>query len=178
MVTGETILAALIGAGAVLLGGILTNLSSFFTGERARRRSVIAEAVQVAFDRVEIVDKIRRRPSDKGLLARDELDIRNEMHHIQSRTQYYITILSSESAWLGASYEKLVAKIKKETEPLMQAAWKEKPGGVRAELKNTKRPDVEIARRDFVKDTQRYFNPLKRVWFGLLFRLYKAINHE
>lgn len=178
MLTGETILAALIGAGAVLIGGILTNLFSFFTGERARRRAVIAEAVEIAFDRVEIVDKIRRRPLDKNLLARDELDIRNEMHRIQSRTQYYIATLSSESAWLGASYEKLVMCIKKETEPLMQSAWKEKPGGVKTELKNSKRPNVEIARRNFVKDTQRYFNPLKRIWFALLFRLHRAVSHE
>lgn len=178
MITEGTVLAALIGAGAVLIGGALTSMFTFFIGERARRRKVIAEAVEIAFDRAEVVDRIQRRPTDKTLLAQDELGIRNEMHRIQSRTQYYITVLSSESAWLGASYEKLIAKIKAETEPLMQAAWKDEPKGIKAELKNTKRPDVEIARRNFVKDTQRYFNPVKRAWFGLLFRLQRAVDHE
>jgi hypothetical protein len=175
MTTGATvIIAALIGAVAALVGNALSNLSNFAVGERSRRRRIIAEAVEVAFDRVEVLYMIRRRSKDKKLRVKDDIEIRNEMHRIQSKTKYYTTIVSSESAWLGSSYEKLISIIKSETEPLLQKAWKEQPKGISEVLKGSNHPLIESARRDFIRDTQLYFNPLKRCWFGLIYKIQRT----
>ncbi len=176
MTNTATIVIAL--ATAALAGGLLTGLVSYAKSQRARRRRIIAEAVEVAFDRVEILYKIRRRPTDQRLLAQDELDIRNEMHRIQSKTEYYIAILSSESAWLGACYEKLIGVIRRQTEPLFQEAWDDKPKGIGVKLKDAKHSDLNGARREFILETQRYFNPLRRLVFASFFRLRRVIHRE
>lgn len=165
-------------ATAALAGGLLTGLINYTKSQRARRRRIIAEAVEVAFDRVEILYKIRRRPTNSELLARDELDIRNEMHRIQSKTEYYIAMLSSESVWLGACYEKLVSEIKSQTEPLLQTAWKEKPKGVGAQLKDSIHPNLKPARQEFILETQRYFNPLRRFIFASIYRSWRFVHRE
>ena len=117
--------------------------------------------------------KIRRRTTDKRLLPEDELAIRNEMHEVQKKTDYYIGILNTESAWLGDSYARLVRDIRTATENLFREAWKEKPKGVGAELKGAKPPQLGDARERFIKDARRYFNPLKRLFFASIFRLSK-----
>lgn len=165
-------------ATAALAGGLMTGLISYAKSQRARRRRIIAEAVEVAFDRIEILYKIRRRPTDTALLAQDELNIRNEMHQIQSKTEYYISILSSESVWLGSCYEKLINKIRSQTEPLFQDAWAQKPKGVGVQLKDVKHPDLGNARREFILETQRYFNPLRRLVFASIFRLWRLVHRE
>ena len=165
-------------ASAALAGGLITGFVNYSKSQRARRRRIIAEAVEVAFDRVEILYKIRRRPVNTELLTQDELAIRNEMHRIQSKTEYYIAILSSESVWLGACYEKLIGEIKKQTEPLIQAAWGEKPVGVAVGLKEAKNPDLKAARQEFILETQRYFNPIRRLIFASIFRLWRLIHRE
>lgn len=163
---------------AALAGGILTGLVNYSKSQRARRRRIIAEAVKVAFDRVEVLYKVRRRPTDPKLLAQDEVDIRNEMHNIQSKTEYYVAILSSESVWLGACYEKLINEIKKQTEPLLQEAWEQAPQGVGVKLKTAKHPNLKASRQEFILETQRYFNPLRRLVFASIFRLWRVIHRE
>ena len=163
-------------ATAALAGGLLTGLVNYTKSQRARRRRIVAEAVEVAFDRVEILYKIRRRPTDSALLGKDELTIRDEMHRIQSKTEYYIAILSSESVWFGACYEKLIGEIKKQTEPLLQEAWEQKPEGVGVKLKAAKHPDLKAARKEFILETQRYFSPLRRIYFASVFRLWRSIH--
>lgn len=165
-------------ASAALAGGLLTGLVNYTKSQRARRRRIVAEAVEVAFDRVEILYKIRRRPIDPALLAKDELAIRDEMHRIQSKTEYYIAILSSESVWFGACYEKLISEIKKQTEPLLQEAWEQKPSGVGIKLKTAKHPDLKAVRKEFILETQRYFSPLRRIYFASVFRLWRSIHRE
>lgn len=161
---------------ATLAGGLLTGLVSYTKSQRARRRRIIAEAVQTAFDRAEIAYKLLRRPTDPTLLAQDDLDIRNEMHHIQSKTEYYIAILSSESVWLGACYEKLINEIKRQTKPLMQDAWTQKPKGVGVKLENSVPIDLTTARKEFILEVQRYFNPIRRAWFATVYRLWRSIH--
>lgn len=165
-------------ASAALAGGLLTGLVNYSRSERSRRRRIIAEAVEVAYDRVEILYKIRRRPLNAQLLDQDELDIRNEMHRVQSKTEYYVVMLSSESAWLGACYEKLIKEIKRQTEPLFQEAWEQKPKGVGCKLKDCTHPDLKAARQEFILDTQRYFNPLRRIIFATIYRLWRTIHRE
>ena len=174
--TSSTIIIGLISA--ALAGGLFTGFINYTKSQRARRRRIIAEAVETAFDRVEILYKIRRRPTDKTLLAKDEVAIRDEMHRVQSKTEYYIAILSSESAWLGACYEKLINEIKRQTEPLFQEAWNLEPKGVGVKLKDAKHPNLKQARQEFILDTQRYFNPLRRLVFASIFRMWRAIHRE
>ena len=162
---------------AALAGGLLTGFVNYTQNQRARRRRVIAEAVEIAFDRVEMLYKVRRRPINATLLAQDEVNIRDDMHRIQSKTEYYITILSSESAWLGSCYEKLINEIKRQTEPLLQEAWGQKPKGVGIKLKGAGHPDLKNARRQFILEILRYFNPLKRIYFASMFRLRRFIHH-
>jgi hypothetical protein len=163
---------------ALLAGGLVSGLLGYSQSQRARRKKLVAEAVAIAFARVEILYKIRRRPKDPRLCAADELAIRNEMHDIQTKTEYYISILSSESGWLGSSYERLIKEIRKQTEPLLQAAWLQKPLGVGAELKDAKHPQLVDPRKKFILDTQRYFNPLRRLIFAAAFRICKVVHNE
>ena len=162
---------------AALAGGLLTGFVHYTKSQRVRRRRIIAEAVEVAFDRVEILYKIRRRPTNPTLLAQDEINIRDEMHRIQSKTEYYIAILSSESVWLGSCYEKLISEIKRQTEPLLQLAWDQKPQGVGVKLKGATHPDLKGARKEFILETQRYFNLPRRIYFATLFRVRRLVHH-
>lgn len=162
---GTQILAAIISGG--LIGGVITYLQV----NRFRRKQMIAEALETALARVEVLYKIRRRTKDKKLLPEDELAIRNEMHSVQQKTDYYIGILNTESAWLGDSYDQLVKYIKAETEELFRKAWKEKPKGVGAELKDAEHPKIGKAKEKFINDTRRFFNPIKRLYFGTAFRI-------
>lgn len=156
---------------AVLSGGLIGGGISYYQTNRLRRKQIVAEAFETALARVEVLYKIRRRTTDKRLLSEDELDIRNEMHEVQKKTDYYIGILNAESAWLGASYERLVDDIKTATDGLFREAWKGKPKGAGAELMSAKHPQLKDARKRFTKDTRRYFNPIKRVFFGSLYRI-------
>jgi hypothetical protein len=159
---------------AILAGGLITSVVGYYGNQRARRRKIIAEAVKVAFERVEILYKIRRRTNNPDLLPSDELAIRNEMHDIQSKTDYFITIISSESAWLGVKYQNLISEIKRQTEPLLQEAWERVPQGIGVKLKQDKHPNLSKVQNSFILDSQRYFNPMRRLWFASLFRIHRA----
>lgn len=164
-ITTEQLLAA------TLSGSLVGGLISYYKTSRMRQKQVVAEAFETALARVELLYKVRRRTDNKELLAEDELAIRNEMHAMQQKTEYYIGVLNAESGWFGASYEKLVGSVKAATENLFRDAWKKQPKGVGAELKGAKHPQITLARKEFIKDTQRYFNPIKRLFFTTKFRI-------
>lgn len=158
---------------AIISGGLIGGIITYLQVNRFRRKQIVAEALETALARVEVLYKIRRRTKDKKLLPEDELAIRNEMHSVQQKTDYYIGILNTESAWLGDSYEQLVSSVKAETEELFRKAWKEKPKGVGAELKDAEHPKIGKAKEKFITDTRRFFNPIKRLYFGTIFKIRK-----
>jgi hypothetical protein len=161
---------------AVLSGSLIGGVISYYKTSRMRRKQVVAEAFETALARVELLYKVRRRTKDKNLLPQDELAIRNEIHLVQQKTDYYIGILNAESAWYGERYERLVRLVKIATEDLLRAAWKEEPQGVGVELKDAKHPQLVTARKNFIRDTRRYFNPLKRLFFASVYRLFRLVD--
>ncbi len=163
---------------ALLAGGSVGALISYYKSTRLHKKEIVAKATETAIARVEILYKVLRRTKDKSLLASDELAIRNEMHEIQKKTDFYLSILKSESAWLGASYEKLIEGIKKETEPKLQEGWKQKPKGVGVQLKGYSHPVIKPLRDSFTKDVQRFFNPIKRLFFASLYRFSKLLGRR
>lgn len=161
---------------AIISGGLSGSIIAYFQANRFRRKQIVADAFETALARVEVLYKVRRRTTNKALLSSDEISIRDELHNIQLKTDYYIGILYSESIWLGASYEKFVLSIKTATEVLFREAWAESPKGVGVDLKKSEHPQIAEARNRFIKDFQRYFNPFKRCFFSAIYRLSKWCN--
>ena len=129
---------------------------------RLRRKKLIAAAYQTALSRVEVLYRIRRRTAQKTLAEQDAISIRDTMHDVQTRTDYYVGLLWTESTWFGRSYEMLIEGIKNQTEPLMQKAWDDKAVGPGVKLKNVPHPDVTTYKQDFLKDVRDFFNPILR----------------
>lgn len=149
---------------AIITGGIAVAIFGQVQATRLRRKQLIAEAYQTALARVEVLYRIRRRTTSKALADQDTINIRDEMHDIQTKTDYYTGLLRTESTWFGKSYENLIDNIKKETEPLMQQAWTDNPKGVGVKLKNTTHPNVSTHKDQFLKDIRQFFNPYYRMW--------------
>lgn len=110
----------------ILIGIITGGLGVAFIGQlqatRLRRKELIAEAYQTTLARLELLYRISRRSADKTLAEQDAISIRDEMHDIQTKTDYYIGLLRTESIWFGKAYQSFVVEIKKITAPLMQQA--------------------------------------------------------
>ncbi len=155
----------------ILIGIITGGLGVAFIGQlqatRLRRKELIAEAYQTTLARLELLYRISRRSADKTLAEQDAISIRDEMHDIQTKTDYYIGLLRTESIWFGKAYQSFVVEIKKITAPLMQQAWDSQAKGPGAKLENEKHPDISQCTDKFLADVRDFFNPfsrLKRRW--------------
>lgn len=174
MITNDSDTIGLLAGSAVvsaLVGGVISNWHSY----RLKRKELIASATRSALARVEMYYRIRRRTDDRS----DQIKIRDSFHSIQADNDYYISLLYSESPWLGDTYVMFIAALKKETMPLLQQAWDESPMGPSAKLENTIKPNhvlIEKYRNQFATDSKRYFNPLARSWMWLRYTFRKFIK--
>jgi len=163
-----TILGVLLGS--TLLGQFLSNRHSV----RMNRKELIAGATKSALRRVEMYYRVRRRNANGS----DDSDIRNVFHDVQEENDYYRSLLTVESVWLGASYEGFIAALKRETMPLIQDAWDSKPFGPGAKLQDIKHPQVEHLRAQFARDARRYLNPVVRPLMRIRYWLRKYVGDD
>ncbi|HWI05993.1 MAG TPA: hypothetical protein VNT54_00580 [Solirubrobacteraceae bacterium] len=143
--------AALIAAAATLSVTLLKALGWLISGPRDRRRQLYGQAYEDAMGWLEMVYRIRRRANtdeaDRALVER--------FHTLQERINHHRGWLGSESKYLARSYCRLVDAIKRETEPLIQAAWDDDGRGPRIKTPNDDgHPNVEDESLRFLADVR------------------------
>lgn len=143
----------------LLTSVVLAALISSVSASRLKRKELVAEATKSALKRVEMYYRIRRRIDGR----QDKLQIRDDFHTIQEENDYYCSLLSVESVWLGHRYKQFIEAIKRGTNPLIKEAWNERAYGPDGELQKLKHPDVDKYIKQFAKDSRRLFNPISRV---------------
>jgi len=145
----------------LITGSLAAAVISYVQSDNFRRKRLVASAYRVALDRAEAVYWIRRRTKNKELLPQDEIIIRDKLHQVQERTEYYKGLLSIEAKWLGESYATFVDAVTKQTGPLLKAAWQEKPVGPGGELTNIihpkANPDLLKAEQEFLESARQFF---------------------
>jgi hypothetical protein len=160
-------------AAALFSSALLGALASNWQKTRSSRKETVAEATKSALRRVEMYYRVLRRRASRE----DDSDLRDLFHTIQEDNSYFTALLSIESPWLGRSYQRFTAALKKETEPLLQEAWA-KSFGPSAELKDKKHPKVQKYIEQFTKDSRRFFNPILRIWMRIKYWLRKYIKDD
>lgn len=93
--------------------------------ERARQRTVFAEAYQAYTEYKEMPYAIRRRRHDEP--AAERVRLSETLREIQAKLRYYETWTAAESAAAGAAYAKLVAEARTIAGGAMREAWKTQP---------------------------------------------------
>lgn len=156
--------------GSAVAGTILSN----FQATRLKRKELIAEATKSALRRAEMYYRVVRRTNDVG----DETSIRDTFHSVQEDNDYYASLLSIESVWLGELYERFIQAIKSETMARIQDAWDAKPLGPGAQVQDLPKPDVSTYVKQFTKDSKRFFNPIMRPWMRFRHIVRKRIKDD
>ena len=147
----------------LVAGGILTLLITRYFDRVDEKRKLIAKAYKIALSWQEMLYRVRRRRGGK----KEESLLVNRFHKLQEEISYYQGILSSESTFLGRSYGKLVAEIKRQNSSLIRNAWGIKPMPVhKLVYKKEIIPNVKDAEKDFLFDM--------RCWLSI-FYLPKAL---
>jgi hypothetical protein len=140
----------------ILASAVIGSIISSISNTRLQRKEIVAGATKSALRRVEMYYRIRRRIESSD----DKIKIRNIFHDIQEENDYYKSLLSIESVWLGYRYQKFIEALKRETGPYLQKAWKEKSYGPAGSVKG---PDAQKYIDQFTKDSRKLFNPFSRV---------------
>lgn len=93
--------------------------------ERARVRTVLAEAFEVVTAYKEVPYAIRRRRKSK---AEDErVRLSEELRQVQARLTYYSAWIRAESTTLGEAYDELVTELRKVAGQACHDAWRAEP---------------------------------------------------
>lgn len=149
------VVAALTAAASILVG-TLAALANYFATRRDRRRLLYGDAYKTALAWREMLYRVRRRDSD------GERDLINQFHELQDRLLYFEGWISSESPYMARSYQRLVASVKRVTEPLIRQAWesptRQVPGNAQ---EGDVHPDVSVAADLFMRDVRSHLSPWK-----------------
>jgi hypothetical protein len=156
--------------GSAVVGTLLSN----FHSARLKRKELVAAATKSALRRVEMYYRVLRRTKQEE----DSVAIRDIFHEVQEENDYYRSLLSIESVWLGEAYRRFIAALKRETMPKIQNAWDIEPLGPGAKLQNVSHPDVQLLIDQFTKDSKRFFNPLMRFLMRIRYMLRKYIKGD
>lgn len=140
--------------GSAVIGTLISNLHT----TRLKRKELIAGATKSALRRVEMYYRVLRRTDN----IEDIKTIRNLFHEVQEENDYYKSLLSIESVWLGHNYGRFIDALKKETMSKIQDAWDKDPLGPSAKLQNISHPIIKNYVEQFSKDSRRLFNPIMR----------------
>lgn len=151
--TGPAWWVPLIGLTATLGAAVIAGLFVWAQARRDRRRNLYSNAYKAAMSWVEMVYRVRRRCNgqEQELVAR--------FHDAQEEISYHEGWLSTEAPALGRSYCRLVAAVREQASPLIQAAWKEpvRPIAEHASA-NDQHPDVAAARDAFLLDAREHLS--------------------
>lgn len=110
-----------VAAAATVIASLITTYVARAAAIKERRRALYGEAIQAAVSWNELLYRVRKRRDNKEHAR----EITEKFHETQDRLAYYQGWVASESKYLARSYRRLIARIKTETEPLIQQAWSE-----------------------------------------------------
>ncbi|MBB6566676.1 hypothetical protein HPO96_34980 [Kribbella sandramycini] len=111
------LLAAIVGAAANTYLARRRNRED----ERARVRSICAEALEAVAAYKEFPYAIRRRRADQPGSERNRLA--DEMRHVQTRLTYYSTWMKGESPALATAYDTLLSNLRRVAGRACHDAW-------------------------------------------------------
>lgn len=147
------LLVAAVGAGVTILLALFGALVSFTHARSDRRRGVYSEATRSALAWTELLYRVRRRETGK------EHDLIDKFHDAQEDLSFYTAWIGSDSVFVQRSFTRLVNAVKSETEPLIQAAWKEGPRKPPGDaLPDDQHPNVTAAQNTFLKDVRAHLS--------------------
>jgi hypothetical protein len=131
-IVSATFLAAVINAG---LSAIVTSViarKKFLEEERARVRTIYADAFEAVAAYKELSYAIRRRRHDQPEAERIRLS--QEARKIQERLSYYRAWTQAESAQVGQAYASLVRQLRVTAGAACHEAWLDSPVGSDADM--------------------------------------------
>lgn len=175
----EILVTLLVGViGSSVLAAVVKNSQV----QSSKHKELVAAASKSVYKRVEMYYRIRRRTKDSA----DVIAIRNTFHLIQEENEYYRVLLTTESKWHGERYSLYIKAIKKLTVQQTQDAWKQKPYGPDAQVKQEDRPNhnrIDELSMQFAKDSRRLMNPIMRPFMRirdswLLVKIWKIKVYE
>ena len=119
------VLAALLTAVVTVLLAVWAARRKSREEERARQRTVFAEAYQAYTEYKEMPYAIHRRRHDEP--AAERVRLSETLRAIQAKLRYYETWTAAESVAVGTAYSKLLAEVRKIAGVAMHEAWKRHP---------------------------------------------------
>jgi hypothetical protein len=150
--------AAVIAALAAIVVAAVGGLLAFVDRGLQRRRDLYSRAYRSAMAWKEMLYRVRRRAPG----AEADRKLVETFHSLQEEIDYYQGWICSESPWLGRSYCKLVAAVKKDTLKPIADAWAESPRRAPSAgtLPNDFHPNVERASHSFLLDVRLHLSIL------------------
>ncbi len=144
----------IIAAVSTLAVAILSALAAYLANKRERRRTLYSEATKAAVAWKEMLYRVRRR-GEKGESALIE-----RFHDLQDDLSYYEAWVGAESRYMRRSYDRLVSKVKNETEDLIRTAWATRPRVNPTETPPDEvHPDLTRHVEDFLRDVRSHLSP-------------------
>ncbi|WP_189332396.1 hypothetical protein [Actinoplanes ianthinogenes] len=119
------LIAAIVTAAAGALLAVWTARRKSREEERARQRTLFAEAFQAYSQYKNMPYAIRRRRHDDA--AAERVRLSEILREIQSKLTFYETWIDAESATVGVAYSKLIAELRRVAGGAMREAWKSPP---------------------------------------------------
>lgn len=119
------VLAALLTAVVTLLLTVWAARRKSREEERARQRTVFAEAYQAYTEYKEMPYAIHRRRHDEP--AAERVRVSEILRDIQARLRYYETWTAAESATVGTAYSNLISEVRRIAGGAMRDAWEKQP---------------------------------------------------
>lgn len=131
-IVSATFLAAVLSAGISAIVTSVIARKKFLEEERARVRTIYAEAFQAVAAYKELPYAIRRRRRDQAEAERVRLS--EEARKVQVRLSYYRAWTQAESDDVGEAYAKLVAQLRATAGAASHQAWADNPIGSDADM--------------------------------------------
>jgi hypothetical protein len=118
---GVVLPAAVIAAGVAGTVNIWLARSKARDEERARVRTLLAEAYQAYSDYKEFPYAVRRRDADRP--GEERVRLSEQMREVQSRLSFFLSWTALESAPVGAAYATMVGRLRAVAGDSIREAW-------------------------------------------------------
>lgn len=118
---GVVLPAAVVAAGIAGTVNVWLARSKAREEERARVRTLLAEAYQAYADYKEFPYAVRRRDADRP--GEERVRLSEQMREVQSRLSYFLSWTTLESAPVGAAYAAMVSRLRAVAGDSIRDAW-------------------------------------------------------
>jgi hypothetical protein len=118
---GVVLPAAVVAAGVAGTVNVWLARSKGRDEERARVRTLLAEAFQAYSDYKEFPYAVRRRDADRP--GEERVRLSEQMREVQSRLSYFLSWTALESAPVGAAYATMVGRLRAVAGDSIREAW-------------------------------------------------------